>query len=233
MANRKAETGECVYCGTIGKITTDHIPPRSLFPTPRPSNLIAVPSCLPCNRGASLDDEYFKLVVLLKEDAYDHPAVQQLLPSAYRSLTKPKKFKFAQAFYRSIEEIDVKTSAGLYLGKRPTYKVELFRLDRVAERVAKGLFYHEWKTRLPDSHKMIAYSETGLENIGTETKNKLRRISGPLFSVPEKVIGPDVFSYRFGRDESNIDCSFWLLSFFRSVRFLCLSVPRDQAVTRK
>ena len=233
MTNRKAKTGECVYCGAIGKITPDHIPPKSLFPTPRPSNLIVVPSCLSCNHGASLDDEYFKLVVLLKEDAYDHPAVQQLLPLAYRSLTKPKKFKFAQAFYRSIEEIDVKTPAGLHLGKRPTYNVDLSRLDQVAERVAKGLFYHEWKTRLPDSHKMIAYSETGLENIGIETKNKLRRVLGPLFSKPEKVIGPDVFSYRFGRDDSNIDCSFWLFEFFRSVRFLCISVPRSQVITHK
>jgi hypothetical protein len=197
------------------------------------SNLIAVPSCLACNRGASLDDEYFKLVALFKEDAYDHPAVQQLLPSAYRSLTKPKKFKFAQAFYRSLEEIDVKTPAGLYLGKRPTYRVDLFRLDRVAERVAKGLFYHEWKTRLPDSHKVIAYSETGLENIGSETKNKLQRILGPLFSGPEKVIGPDVFSYRFERDESYIYCSVWLLTFFRSVRFICLTVPRELPIARK
>ena len=226
MANRRAKTGECVYCGIRGEITLDHIPPKSLFPIPRPSNLIAVPSCLPCNRGASLDDEYFKLVALFKEDAYDHPAVQRLLPSAYRSLTKPKKFKFAQAFYRSMEEIEVKTPAGLYLGKRPTYRVDLFRLDRVAERVAKGLFYHEWKTRLPDSHKMVTYSETGLENIGAESKKKLRRILGPLFSISEKVIGPDVFSYRFVRDESNPDCSAWLLAFFRSVRFICLSVPR-------
>ncbi len=45
---RKCSTeihGECVYCGSVGKITDDHIPPENLLSKPRPNNLIKVQSC--------------------------------------------------------------------------------------------------------------------------------------------------------------------------------------------
>jgi len=201
MSTKRAKTGECIYCGAISKITDDHIPPRNLFPTPRPNNLIAVPSCLSCDHGASLDDEYFRLMVRLRADVLDHPAAKQLLPTVFRSLTKPKKHRFAQSLYRSMKELEITTPAGIYLGKQPSYDVDFTRLDRVAKRIAKGLFFYEWKTRLPDSHDMIAYSESGLANIGAETKRKLQKILQPIFSTKKKTFGADIFSCRHVRDE--------------------------------
>ena len=62
--------GECVYCGREAQLTSDHIPPKNLFPKPRPSNLITVPSCKRCNRSASKDDEYLRLVLVMREDVF-------------------------------------------------------------------------------------------------------------------------------------------------------------------
>src|SRR5437773_2071471 len=54
--------GECVYCGAIGPITDDHVPPRSFFPATAPKNLITVPSCPTCNQEFGMDDDYARLV---------------------------------------------------------------------------------------------------------------------------------------------------------------------------
>jgi hypothetical protein len=134
-SDQDLRAGACAYCGALGLITDDHVPPRNLFPAPRPNNLLVVPSCLRCNQGASLDDEYFRLTLTFRDDTYEHPAVQQFLPSVLRSLQKPTKLRFSQAFLRSVAEVDVNTKAGIYLGRRSAYNVDLTRLDRVAARL--------------------------------------------------------------------------------------------------
>ena len=52
----------CYLCDTDQNLTREHIPPRCLFPKPRPSNLHTVACCFDCNNSASQDDEYFRLV---------------------------------------------------------------------------------------------------------------------------------------------------------------------------
>jgi len=139
--NKPPQIGECVYCGEIRELTDDHIPPKNLFAKPRPNNLIAVPSCELCNGGASDDDEYFRLMLTLREDTFDHPDVQKILPTVFRSLAKPNKVGFSKSLFQSIRVLNVTTSSGLFLGPRPTYNANLERLDRVAQRIVKGLFY--------------------------------------------------------------------------------------------
>jgi hypothetical protein len=66
--------GQCVYCGRRRQLTVDHVPPRNLFARPRPT-LITVPSCAPCNTGASLDDEYFYSRIVMHLGAARHPTL--------------------------------------------------------------------------------------------------------------------------------------------------------------
>jgi hypothetical protein len=50
-------SSQCIYCGINEANERDHIPPKSFFPEPRPSNLITVPSCSKCNRDYGKIDE--------------------------------------------------------------------------------------------------------------------------------------------------------------------------------
>ena len=52
----------CVYCGRATE-TRDHVPSRVLLDEPYPENLPVVPSCEECNRGYSLDEQYFACLV--------------------------------------------------------------------------------------------------------------------------------------------------------------------------
>ena len=55
---RSLSRAYCVYCGEPAS-TKDHVPPKLLMERPLPVNLRTVPSCLRCNHGASLDEQYF------------------------------------------------------------------------------------------------------------------------------------------------------------------------------
>src|SRR5688500_18167485 len=54
-------TDKCYLCGATENLTRDHIPPKGLFPKPRPSNLYTVPCCYSCNNGAAKEDEYLRV----------------------------------------------------------------------------------------------------------------------------------------------------------------------------
>jgi hypothetical protein len=91
MSDTIASNNVCVYYGSTEALTDDHIPPKTLFPKARPANLITVRSCRSCNEGASKDDEYFRLVISMRNDSGDHPAVKKTIPSIYRSFAKIKQ----------------------------------------------------------------------------------------------------------------------------------------------
>ncbi len=53
---------QCAYCGEYPE-TRDHVPSKILLEKPFPENLPVVPSCLKCNNGFSLDEEYFACLI--------------------------------------------------------------------------------------------------------------------------------------------------------------------------
>ncbi|MCX6796541.1 MAG: hypothetical protein NTW06_03525, partial [Candidatus Falkowbacteria bacterium] len=58
---KKNKMTKCVYCGEEKQTTRDHVISRNLFPESyKQKNPIIVPSCAECNKGFSLDEEYFR-----------------------------------------------------------------------------------------------------------------------------------------------------------------------------
>ena len=113
------QVGQCVYCGRTRPLTHDHIPPKALWGKPRPSDLLTVPSCTPCNVGASNDDEYFKTAMIIKDRAGSHPEAVTIRSSVFRGLALPKKEGFRRHILRNTGFVSLNTPAGLYLGHKP------------------------------------------------------------------------------------------------------------------
>lgn len=226
---RKPKIGECVYCGHVGPLTNDHIPPKNLFPEPRPGNLITVPSCKSCNLLASKNDKYFRNVIALREDVGDHADAKKIWPTIFRSLSKPKKMGLKMSFLRSMCMVPHKTPSGLYVGSALALNVDLDRLMSVADRITRGLYFHEVGTRLPDGYKVVVRLD---EHLKCMSENGLREIAKtilhPLMSKKEKVIGDNVFSYRFVSANDRPTPSVWLLLFYGQVAFLCAVLPEAE-----
>lgn len=217
----------CVYCGLAPGTTRDHIPPKSLFPKPRP-DLITVPCCETCRGNQSPDDEYFKNVIAMRHDVGDHPAAKQIIESVLRSYAKPRKKRFAHALFNSVHELDLHTPAGIYLGKMPAYDVDLDRLCRVIRRITLGLFYHHTGSRLPDDHCCQVYAIAGFRNFDVVSTAALNRLVEQALRPTPRIFGHKVFTYWAQRVGGNPLATLWAFLVYSRVAFLAFTGPPDK-----
>lgn len=78
----------------------------------------------------------------MRIDTYeDHPDVKMNWPIILRSLQKPNKLKFKLALLNSLKEVDLYTESGIYLGKTAIHSVDPQKINRIIERICKGIFY--------------------------------------------------------------------------------------------
>lgn len=226
MAKRK---GDCVECGRYRPITKDHVPPQCLFAKPRPSNLITVPSCKECHEQWSKDDEWFRTRLALRASASESEDVKAITPKILRSLERPEASGMNKSFFDDLLPVEMRTKSGLYVGQSGAYQVDIERLIRIAERIVRGLIWHETKSRVDDRYEMVTHTEETLHQVSQEHKQFIvSKIISPLANRQAKVIGNDVFCYRFQTFE-RLSASAWLIHFYKSTGFLSVVRPRRVA----
>ena len=201
--------GECVYCGEWRELTHDHVPPRSLFSKPRPSDLITVPSCRPCNGGASKDDEYFRLMIQLGIDRERFPKENSNSVDAINKLAKPQRLRFASYLLDR------------YRPNPSRFEVARVRVGSVLCRIARGLFYHHTAMRLPENVPFQFVS------IGDQPR-VAAALSGEIDSLAKSMqaIGGGVFRYGFAQGAPpDPFVTEWLVSFYDHRKFFCVTSP--------
>jgi hypothetical protein len=220
--SRILKTGECIYCGKLGALTADHIPPKNLFPRPRPSNLITVPSCHKCNKGFELDDEYFRFAVTTGIDGAAFPRELALSIEAINKLKDTKKIRFAQKMLASRTRESVYTPAGIYLGEAWALNIDAARVEKVVSRVIRGLFYSHSEKRLPEFKQIVIRSNWPGWNSGSNSEDVAawKEIFDALCSVQMRVISEGVFRYSYIMDDEVPSGSAWWLSFYEHRNFL-------------
>lgn len=220
----KRKTGICIFCGQERFLTKDHIPPKSLFPRPRPNNLITVCSCEDCNLGTGKDDEYFRLMTTIREDALNHPEANRILEVISRSFERVEHNNLRLAVLKTLKYVERVSPSGLYLGTRPSFEQDYARLNKLVAKITQGLFYHEKGYRLPDSHSVEAWGDPFIRDKSDSERNQ--RIISFLLSQKRITIGNGVFSYWTAFRKEDLNTSAWLILFFESVPYLCVTCPR-------
>ncbi len=217
----------CAYCGISENLTDDHVPPKNLFPKPRPSNLITVPACPECHSGTSQDDEYFRLKLCLRDNSGDHPNARANLESIFRSLRREQAAGFKKLILSDFHPVQLHTPSGLYVGKGLAYDVDMNRIRYVVERTVRGIYFAESCHPLGLNNEVRVYSN---DDLGLQPREVLDQLSqtilAPLAANAPKVIGDNVFSYRHQIMVENPIFSVWAITFYGHVSFLCLTGPR-------
>jgi hypothetical protein len=132
-------------------------------------------------------------MMVLKERAGSHSDAVGIRPSVFSGLQMKEKLGFARAFRRAIHEVPVQTPAGLYLGKRLAFDVNLDRLDRVVVRITRGLFWHHHRSRIPDGFEVTVFSEDGLRGLDAHESEQFRRTFViPVLNKPQYSVGRGV-----------------------------------------
>ena len=215
-----------MYCGATAELTDDHIPPRNLFPPPRPSTLITVRSCPRHNLDSSLDDEYFRVMLTLRADVSRNPAVQQVRSAVLRSLDRPTKHRFRDAFHGSFKRVLLYGPDGRPVVDQQTYSVSLDRLCWVVARTTAGLFSREIGRRLPTDQYLVGANLT--TEVEFERNPVLEWGRQKLLAASEVVIAPGVYRYRYATLQFDPNCTVWWHTFYETVDFIAATMPTKE-----
>lgn len=192
----------CVICGVNEATTSDHLPPKSIFPKPRPENLITVPSCADCNNNASSLDEAFRLYLALHVGDLDDETTAAYFHEALRTYKHNKKLQ--HEILGSAQPMDFITPGGVYLGQGMKLLWNSKAHDAVIERIVRGLYFHHFGEILPsDTHVSPKWFNRPDEKF-------LQTMSG----LKKEVVGNNQFVYLYGRFEEHPSASVWCFEFY-------------------
>lgn len=211
---------KCVYCGDLAT-TRDHIPPQNLFQKPYPP-LITVPACKPCNSEASVDDEYFRNVLILDHRLENHPETKRLIEAFKRSLQRPEALGLRTSLVRNLRRVPLISSTGLYYGQGAALKGDFNRISKVLTRIVKGLFFHQFQKPLPGDCSISVHSSQEI-NQDLEAINSVLKM---VKAIETRVtVGNDVFSYSCVVFKDQPNATFWMLGFFNTLPFFVMTRP--------
>lgn len=208
----------CVYCTLNPGDTRDHIPPKSFFPSPLPSDLITVPCCLACNSKFAKDEEYVRAILssTWNHEGENSPAFKVWDSKVKRSALRSTPFLLR--IVAGLKMVDVYSPGGVYLGRRPAFELDRPRFERVMTKIARGLHYYETGVTLPPE-----VSSGIVFNPDPERWTDLIDALGPV-----KGRHPEVFRYRCAFTPDRKRGSVWLFQFYEKPTFLVLTLDRRQ-----
>ena len=226
MGTKKQKKCIYAYCGQDGIVTRDHIPPKNLFPSPRPSDLITVPCCFSCHEGWSDDDEYFRAMILSSELTESHPDAVKATETFLQSLRRPQHEKFLSQIWSSMHYyVNVYTKSKLYLGVRPAIKYERDRMDRVITRIVRGLFFKETGNVFPGTPSIITAMSDQISDKMVEIIQSVKNFR-PWVSA-----GNTVFKYTVAFVPEDQRYSQWVMFFYNRLPIIVLVQPEDGKLT--
>ena len=199
-AQMVAET--CAYCGTALATTRDHIPPKSIFPSPRAADLITIPSCVSCNQGASDNDELFRAYLSLHVGV-ETPSTSALWKPALRGIRRNRQLH--QRLLAEVERVWLATPAGVIYGQAHRGRWDSDIHDVTVERMIRGLYFHHYGEVLGNRVRIKAHWFRGL------SPDLLKA----TVHCEQRSVGGGQFVYRFGRASDAPLHSIWLFEFHK------------------
>lgn len=213
----------CVYCHSPKDLTRDHIPPKSFFPAPRPSDLITVLCCSKCHEKYTENDEYLRNYLIFSSQCRGHWAARQLHESGLRSLEDPNAGEFSSPYLNITNQYRPNSLVStIASGYGATVAQDDERIEDVIERIVVGLFWIENDIYLPLDYSVEVAGANELNNRYWSIQDSIRRLKNEEEPVN---IGDGVFQYWWSRAEDapteEKHCSDWLLQFYEGTTFLC------------
>ncbi len=221
---------KCFACGQPAT-GDDHVPPKSFFPKQRDlpagtvdvrRNLITVPAYDTHNSRFSKDDEVASLVILLTHRA-NQLGVQQFLSKGLRGIAGRRGL--VRAVFKRIEVYQLADGREI-----PIMEFDAARVDRVMDRVARGLFFHDFGRSWECDLRLLA-DGAFMQDLSPSPHRQFVRQLEPLFAhSPRKGSNPSVFWYDWVAGVKG-DCSHLLrMCFYDGLRYYAVPFEKGTAL---
>lgn len=160
-----------------------------------------------------------------RHDVGENPAALKIMDAAIRNLQRAEAAGFRRSFLQRISEVEVVTQGGIYLGKTLQTDIDYPRLESVARRTVRGLYFKWKRVPLPRRSPITVYLDSGFARLSGDAGDALLNLVGKLQSEPPLVIDPNVFKC-WRKDATGADwASAWFMLFFNSIWFLAFTEP--------
>jgi len=204
----------CFICGGENPDSMDHLPPKNLFLNKYRklgNGLITVPCHIECNKESELDDEYFRYCLTIPAYWTSDKARELWDTKLKKQLHRSQSAGFLTYLRELLEEVNIIDEGGNPIAKADAALLDAKRIESVLFRVTKGLYFRQFKTRLPDSHPMELsfYDPTVAMEIVDQygIRPKFESTGGGIFR--------HFYLYSNSEEEKGI----WFFVFFNSVYF--------------
>lgn len=213
---------KCVYCGDErGPFQDEHVVPRCLWDSNRPSHMITVPACGSCNQGYGKDEEYFRTVLVALTGKGRHPEVEKLLDGKVkRALDRNRRLR--SELTRGLGLRPQCTPSGLFAGWSLGFELNLQRFSRVVEKTVRGLFAYKSARPLAPEYAVRVFPGNGFWQ-----DEGFQRLLVEMLEWAG--VGDDVFECRCTRDVTDLDVTAWLFVYYRSIGILAWTERRQPA----
>lgn len=192
----------CAICGINEATTKDHVPPKAIFPKPRP-HLITVPACKECNNGASDLDDLFKVYLSMHAAGKSEIAMRLFTEKTTKTLERNKALQ--ALIVQESKELQIEDKDG-NLVTRMGVLWNSKAHDAVMERTIRGLYFHHTGNVVPrDTILKVQW----LYGVPEDIKKKI-----DLFT--EVHIGKEQVIYKYLIYDKDPRYSLWLFEFYRA-----------------
>jgi hypothetical protein len=204
MTERRSDNtlGLCYLCGIRQATTADHVPPKVLFPPPRPSDLLTLPACLKCNSGFSTDEEELALSL----SSAPTPTPIQSAAIVFARLKRGFKNVPGRLLKRLRGQTAIETPSRIIVGRAGIFGLDRNKINRALIKIAHGLHYHHSGQRPPSvPQPFVRLATQKIEQEYIFDKGQTAHHYGSW--LPH-------FSYR-GFIDPDSDGAIWVLRFYR------------------
>lgn len=222
---RKPRIGICVYCRNSGVVTSDHVPPKCLFPPSARLNLITVNACSKCHDTFKLDDEYFRVTLSMRDDLPQGPASQFLREQTRKTLNNKNSVGFRTAIGRAAVRVQVHSDDGEHVGEKIGLRIDAERVKRTAERIIGGLYSKYFQRPLPASHK-VTVSLLDMQQDASALKSpEIQELLTLLRAHGKHLLFGEVLNISYAKTEDDDNSSFWWIRLHGAFHFFGFTVP--------
>lgn len=164
------------------------------------------------------------MMLVLKDNVYGHPDVKhELWPRSLRGLRKPEQRRTRERLLAEIRPLECYTPAGIYVGRRMAYNVDLTRLYKTTNKIGKAVYWRE--TKILGSK--IEADSVCLEDVSDP---EIVRFVGCVknANTPIVSIGGDIFRYKIVPAADKEKSAAILLNFYGVLAFCVFILPTGE-----
>lgn len=199
----------CYLCRSTENLTRDHLPPKNLFPEPRPSNLITVPCCKTCNERFSKLDEQVRVFMCMPVNVSE--AGKNVMRQKVFGGSLKKSPALRKQMARGLVKKTLVTQHGPVIV--PLITMGRVVLDPFFTRLTKGLL----ATFYPDVDYFGQEFDVTQPNQFTSQHPRFKAVTSTL-TADERGDGVFRFWHRVAREERN--AGMWIYQFYDAAMFI-------------